>query len=127
MDYSPIECNGHIVTLKLSGASTINGGWHGYGEAAVNVTPGSTLNITNLESSASLTATGQGRAAGMGGSYQQGCGAVNIYGGAVTAIGNSYDGAAGIGGGYQGAGGTVNVYGGTVTIYGGIVTANGGT
>ena len=68
-----------------------------------------------------ITATGNNRAAGIGGGEDRGIqpnGSVTIYGGNVTATGGFK--AAGIGGGNDaGQGGPVTIYGGTVTATGG--------
>ena len=68
-----------------------------------------------------ITATGNNRAAGIGGGEDRGIqpnGSVTIYGGTVTATGGYK--AAGIGGGNDaGQGGPVTIYGGTVTATGG--------
>ena len=102
--------------------------------AAINTTDG-----TLIIKSGSVTATGSGFGAGIGGGYKGEGGIVTITGGTVEATG-SIDGA-GIGGGYRGDGGTVDISGGTVDATGsggagigggygsnsGAVTISGGT
>jgi len=60
-----------------------------------------------------ITATGNTDAAGIGGGFDGKGGTVNITGGTITATGNGY--ATGIGGGKYGGGGTVTITGGKVT------------
>ena len=56
--------------------------------------------------------------AGIGGGNDAGQGgAINIYGGTVTAKSNYHEHGAAIGGGFKGDGGVVNIYGGTVYAY----------
>ena len=85
-------------------------------QTGIWIPQGRALNIFGVESG-SLTATGGGLAAGIGGGNEQSMGALTIYGGTVSATGG--DLAAGIGGGYAGAGGAVTINGGTVTATGG--------
>ena len=85
-----------------------------------------------------LNATGNDKAAGIGGGSSETGGAITINGGTVIATGGSLG--AGIGGGDKGAGGTITINGGTVTATGssagigggykgagGTITINGGT
>ncbi len=104
-------------TLTLIGESTLKSG---SGCAGLAVPEGTELTITK-DSTGSLTATCGNLGAGIGGSYYQAGGTVNISGGTVTANGGLAG--AGIGGGVYGAGGTVNISGGTVTANGGLAGA----
>ena len=76
---------------------------------------GCTLNIyAQSEGNGELTSTGRNTGAGIGGYQDYGCGTLNIYGGVITATGDSTTpkAAAGIGGGgVGGSGGTVAIYG----------------
>ncbi|WP_133964809.1 beta strand repeat-containing protein [Eubacterium limosum] len=91
--------------------------------AGLNVPGSAAVTIDSTDNAGSLTATGGGYAAGIGGNYQQGSGTITINGGTVTATGASYG--AGIGGGSNKDDGPV-VGSGPVTINGGNVTANSG-
>ena len=91
--------------------------------AGLNVPGSAAVTIDSTDNAGSLTATGGGYAAGIGGNYQQGSGTITINGGTVTATGASYG--AGIGGGSNRDDGNL-VGGGPVTINGGSVTANSG-
>ena len=75
-----------------------------------------------------VTATGGGDAAGIGGGYRGAGGKVVIYGGTVVANGaqDGSTGGAGIGGGTRGAGGEVIMNGGDVTATGAIGAGIGG-
>jgi len=73
-----------------------------------------------IDGTGSLTAIGDERGAGIGGSVARNFGDITINGGAINATGGY--GAAGVGGGYGGGSG----YSGTVTINGGITNATGG-
>ncbi len=107
---------GAQLSLALAGTNTLTSGRN---FAGIEVALGRTLSITNApgDETATLTVTGGGNGAGIGGNNSGNAGTVNIAGGIITAAGGS--GAAGIGGGLLGAGGTVNVSGGTVTAQGG--------
>ena len=91
----------------------------------ITVNSENTLNIyaqSEGEGSGALIATGNTRAAGIGGISGGNGGTVNIHGGTVNATGgncenvasSAFDSGAGIGGGMSGNGGTVTIYGGTV-------------
>ena len=107
------------VNLMLSGDNTLQGGSNSAGLA---VPTGASVTIDGTDAD-SLTATGAGYAAGIGGNYQGGSGAITINGGTITATGASYG--AGIGGGSNNDDGDI-VGSGPVTITGGSVTANSG-
>ncbi|ARD66536.1 beta strand repeat-containing protein [Eubacterium limosum] len=91
--------------------------------AGLNVPGSAAVTIDSTDNAGSLTATGGGYAAGIGGNYQQGSGTITINGGTVTATGASYG--AGIGGGSNKDDGPL-VGSGPVNINGGNVTANSG-
>lgn len=106
------------VTLDLNGFDlTVTD--PGTFNAAIAVTSGHTLTITDTSTGTpgTLTATGGFNAAGIGGGNEADGGAVTINGGTVAATGG-YDGA-GIGGGNKAGGGAVTISGGTVTATGG--------
>ena len=138
--YAGIECLGdaHIILL---GSNSVKGVWC---HAGISVPSGKTLTISGA---GSLTATGDGGAAGIGGNKAVTCGTITITGGAVTAIGSNL--AAGIGGGNSGTCGAITIDGsanvtatggssaagigcgnegtcGNITISGGTVNATGG-
>ncbi len=111
--------SGGNVTLYLIGSNILKSGAN---QSGINVTDGEQLTIDNAPSSqGSLSATGGGFGAGIGGGYMQNGGAVMIRGGRVTANGGDF--AAGIGGAYTGNGGAVTITGGTVTATGGVQAA----
>ena len=112
-------------------------------EKGINVGSDASFNVyaqSDKESEmGALNATGNDKAAGIGGGSSETGGAITINGGTVTATGVSLG--AGIGGGDKGAGGTITINGGTVTATGssgagigggykgagGTITINGGT
>ena len=101
------------VTLTLKGENKLESGLRCAGlQAPANTT----LTITGTTAD-SLTATGGGHGAGIGGGHEGNGGNITIKGGTVTATGGS--GGAGIGGGYEGNGGNITIEGGTVTATGG--------
>ena len=104
------------VSLLLAGMNTLASG---YLRPGLEVAAGQTLSITHApgDDAASLTVTGGGCAAGIGGGNGGAGGTVTINGGWVSATGGSYG--AGIGGGDGGAGGTVKISGGRVFATGG--------
>jgi hypothetical protein len=132
------------VSLVLTGTNTLASG---FDRAGLEVAEGQTLSVTNApgDAAGSLTVTGGGLSAGIGGGNCGDGGNVWIYSGTITAIGGGCGagigggfgkggtvtinggtvitqgtyGGAGIGGGYNGAGGTVTINGGTVTATGG--------
>ena len=115
-----ITVNGEVNLILTDGATLT-------ASKGINVPSTATLNIyAQSGGTGALTATGDGMYAGIGGNGNlnlntgETCGAVNIFGGTITA--NSGTNAAGIGGGCGKNGGS----GGTVTIYGGTVHATGG-
>jgi hypothetical protein len=111
--------SGGNIALYLKGSNTLKSGAN---QPGIKVTDGEQLTIDNAPSAqGSLTASGGGFGAGIGGGFMQNGGTVMIHGGAVRANGGDF--AAGIGGAYTGNGGTVTITGGTVTATGGVRAA----
>ena len=120
-----LDCNYHEVSLQLWSDNgfnnTFRGGTHGAGIAVVAASTEAALTISNLNETATLTATGgtsSGGTAGIGGGNQQKGGTIIIRGGTISATagtpgGNT--GGAGIGGGYGYGATAVIISGGTVT------------
>ncbi len=106
-----LTVNGDVKLILADDCTlTSNGG--------VRVTKTDSLSIYGqANGTGRMTATGYRDSAGIGGSYMEDGGTVNIYGGTVTATGGNYG--SGIGGGTGGNGGTVNIRGGTVSATGG--------
>ncbi|MGI6495824.1 MAG: beta strand repeat-containing protein [Kiritimatiellia bacterium] len=104
------------ASLCLAGANALVSGEH---RAGIEVLANQTLCITNApgDDAATLTATGGDYAAGIGGSFRNAGGTVEIAGGNVTAAGG-YRGA-GVGGGDRGTGGALTLSGGALTATGG--------
>lgn len=115
---SPVTLSGSgKVTLILKGENTLEnvGTTTTTGQPGIYKGESGTLVIKAYDGDASLTATGGGRSAGIGGKYDSGYrNAANIYieSGKITAAGTTYG--AGIGGGYNGTGSNINISGGTV-------------
>ena len=84
-------------------------------EKGIEVSNGNSLTIygESAVGTGMLTANGEKKAAGIGGSENKAGGTITITGGKVTASSQGYG--AGIGGGFKGAGGTITITGGTVT------------
>jgi hypothetical protein len=102
--------NGANVTLVLAGANTLTSQllYH----AGLNVPADNAITIIG---SGTLTATGNGNAAGIGGGHSQESGEITIGGNAtVVATGGQYG--AGLGGGGGGAGGKINIGGSAKVI-----------
>ena len=90
--------------------------------AGIRVSEGASLAI---DGSGSLTAYAGEYAAGIGGGFDAGCGAIAINGGTVTATGGRQGAGIG-GGGFTGGTSVGGTYGGDITITGGVVVATGG-
>ena len=137
---SRVSVSGEVHLILADGASlTANGG--------INVAEGNSFSVyaQSVEKNmGTLTATGGGHGAGIGGrngdKNGSSCGNITIHGGSVAATGG--DEAAGIGGGVFGSGGNITINGGNVTATsgneaagigggqgdsGGNITINGGT
>ena len=108
-----ITVTGNVHLILADGASlTANGG--------INVAEGNSFSVyaQSVEKNmGTLTATGGGHGAGIGGrngdKNGSSCGNITIHGGSVAATGG--DEAAGIGGGVFGSGGKITINGGNVT------------
>ncbi|MBS7315429.1 MAG: InlB B-repeat-containing protein [Clostridiaceae bacterium] len=81
-----LDASGADVTLILEGENAFKGG---FGKAGISVGEGKTLTI---QGDGSLTATGQNRAAGIGGDEDSSGGTIIINSGTVTATGGSGEG-----------------------------------
>ena len=113
--HAGITCEGD-ATIKLEGTNTVKG-FHEK-SPGISVPDGNTLTI---QGTGSLTASSNGKAAGIGSGYKDFCGAIVIKGGTITATGGNQ--AAGIGCGYQGTCGAITISGGTITATGGYQAA----
>ena len=103
----PIWVSKGSLELNLLGSNKVKNTQAG---AAIRVQEFASLIIGG---SGSITATGNERGAGIGGSYNYSVGDITINSGTVTATGGRFS--AGIGGGHNGKGGRVTINGGTVT------------
>jgi len=110
--HAGITCDGD-ATINLEGTNTVKG-FHEK-SPGISVPDGKTLTI---QGTGSLTASSNGKGAGIGGGYATSCGNITISGGTVIATGGY--GCAGIGGGYM------SYSCGNITISGGTVNATGG-
>ena len=90
--------------------------------AGIRVPVGASLAI---DGNGSLTVYAGAYAAGIGGGYDAGCGAITINGGTVTATGGRQGAGIG-GGGFTGGTSVGGTDGGDITITGGVVVATGG-
>ena len=104
-----INCLGD-ATIILKGTNTMKGFYLGY--PGIHVPSGSTLTI---KGSGSLTASGRGDAAGIGGGTEIPCGNIVIEGGTINAYGGF--GAAGIGGGRYATCGDITITDGVTKVY----------
>ena len=91
--WAGITCEGN-ATIILQGDNAVKGFYKDY--PGIYVPPGKKLTI---KGDGSLTASSNGRGAGIGGGYYIDCGEITIEGGSVIATGGEY--AAGIGSGYN--------------------------
>ncbi|SCY77241.1 stalk domain-containing protein [Alkaliphilus peptidifermentans] len=110
------DMTGATVNLTLTGTNSLKSGLM---QAGLKVPAGAVLTI---DGPGQLTSNGGISAAGIGGSWGQDGGIINIVGGEVTARGANSG--AGIGGGGRGV--NSGGYGGTINISGGIIIAAGG-
>ena len=99
--WAGLTCEGD-ATLVLEGANSVRGFYADY--PGIYVPSGSRLDIGG---SGSLTASSNGRGAGIGGGSGMDCGAIYINGGAIIA--NGGEGASGIGAGANASSGSVTV------------------
>ena len=107
--WAGISCLGN-ATIILKGTNTMKGFYLGY--PGIHVPSGSTLTI---KGSGSLTASGRGDAAGIGGGTRIPCGNIVIEGGTINAYGGF--GAAGIGGGRYATCGDITITDGVTKVY----------
>ena len=107
--WAGISCLGN-ATIILKGTNTVKGFYLGY--PGIHVPSGSTLTI---KGSGSLTASGRGDAAGIGGGTEIPCGNIVIEGGTINAYGGF--GAAGIGGGRYAPCGDITITDGVTKVY----------
>ena len=112
-NWAGITCDGDAtIILKDGSTNTVTGFNSNY--PGIQVSSEGTLTI---QGTGSLTASSNGRGAGIGGGMSINCGNIEIQGGVITAIGGG-DGA-GIGSGNSGSCGDITISGGSVTATGG--------
>jgi len=111
------------VSLFITGNNTLASGSN---RAGIEVAAGRTLSINNVsgDDAATLTVTGGGSGAGIGGGINAAAGTITIAGGAITATGGRYG--AGVGGGEHDIDVGKDGTGGEVIVSGGSLTAKGG-
>ena len=116
-EWAGITCLGN-ATIILSGTNTVKGFSNEYPgiQAAHNYGEGGEYTLT-IQGTGSLTASSNGKAAGIGAAKNENCGNITISGGTITATGG--DQAAGIGGSNYGECGNITISGGTITASGG--------
>lgn len=117
-EWAGITCLGN-ATITLSGANTVTGfcsEYPGIQAAHNNTGVGDEYTLT-IHGTGSLTASSNGKAAGIGAAKTDDCGNITISGGTITATGG--DQAAGIGGSNYGECGNISISGGTITATGG--------
>ena len=107
--WAGISCLGN-ATIILKGTNTVKGFYLGY--PGIHVPSGSTLTI---KGSGSLTASGRGDAAGIGGGTEIPCGNIVIEGGTINAYGGWL--AAGIGGSWRALCGDITITDGVTKVY----------
>ena len=122
--YAGLTCAGN-ATIILKGDNSVRGFDSEY--PGIYVPEGSRLTVLGV---GSLTATSNGRAAGIGGGAYIACGSIEIWDGTINAAGGVS--AAGIGGGQAAACGSISIRGGAITATGGswaagIGSGNGGS
>ena len=108
--WAGLTCEGD-ATIVLSGKNTLQGFFSSY--PGIYVHPDKTLIIRG---DGSLTASGNGNSAGIGGGFRLACGNIVIEGGSITATGGW---GAGTGGGYNAPCGEIRITGGNVSATGG--------
>ncbi|MBQ2630518.1 MAG: hypothetical protein IJG13_12660, partial [Kiritimatiellae bacterium] len=117
---SPFAATNGTVTVRLVGENLLDAA-DSDRYAGLSVVKGASLVVTNLGTSASLTAKGGRYAAGIGGNRSAAIGSIAISGGIITATGGR-DGGAGIGGGHSAKysdGAKIAISGGTISARGG--------
>ena len=106
-------------TLTIGGSGSLNASSNGYGCGIGGGNTFDTNQCGNIHiTGGTITATGGGGCAGIGGGS---CGDIIISGGSVSASGGEY--AAGIGSGHQGSCGDITISGATVSATGGFNAA----
>lgn len=125
-EWAGITCLGD-ATIILEGTNTVKGFQNTYPgiQAAYNDTGVGDEYTLTIQGTGSLTASSNGRAAGIGGGPYIECGNITISGGTITATGG--DDAAGIGSGEGRTCGNITISNGTVTATGGSNAAGIGT
>ena len=117
-EWAGITCLGN-ATIILNGTNTVKGfcsEYPGIQAAHNNTGVGDEYTLT-IQGTGSLTASSNGKAAGIGAPKTDDCGNITISGGTITATGG--DQAAGIGGSNYGECGNITISGGTITASGG--------
>ena len=125
--WAGLNCEGDATIILADGTDNTVKGFH-QGRPGILVPSGKTLTIKcGTAGTGTLTASSNGKAAGIGGGSSAKCGNISIEGGFITATGGN--GAAGIGGGGNKSCGNISITGGTVTATGGDYAAGigGGT
>ena len=117
-EWAGITCLGN-ATIILESTNTVTGfcsEYPGIQAAHNNTGVGDEYTLT-IQGTGSLTASSNGKAAGIGATKTDDCGNITISGGTITATGG--DQAAGIGGSNYGECGNISISGGTITASGG--------
>jgi len=116
-NYAALNCLGDATIILKDGSSNTLKSFHP-NYPGIHVPSGSTLTIKGeTVGDGSLTASSNGRGAGIGGGPFINCGHIVIEGGTITATGSLYSG--GIGGGTEATCGNITITGGTITAVGG--------
>ena len=116
-EWAGITCLGN-ATIILEGTNSVKGFYNEYPgiQAAHNYGEGDEYTLA-IQGTGSLTASSNGKAAGIGAAKTDDCGNITISGGTITATGG--DQAAGIGGSNYGECGNISISGGTIVASGG--------
>ena len=111
--YPGIDCRGN-ATIILTGENVVKG----LGADYPGIFNGNAPTTLTIQGDGSLTATGHGEGAGIGGSKLADCGSIVINSGTITANGGP-SGGAGIGAGTWASCKDITINGGTITATGG--------
>ena len=123
--WAGLNCVGNATIILADGTDNTVKGFY-QSRPGIHVPKNKTLTIKGgTAGTGTLTASANGRAAGIGGSYDKTCGNISIEGGIITAIGDYSN--AGIGSGEGKSCGNISITGGTVTATGGDLAAGIGT
>lgn len=116
-NWAGITCAGDaIIVLKDGTKNSVKGFYDCY--PGIYVPKNKTLTIKGeAAGTGKLTASSNGKGAGIGGGIYDACGNIDIKGGVITAIGG--EGCAGIGSAYQNECGEITISGGTIEATGG--------